>query len=122
MARISVRQKDWSRVDFPAISVTVGDVNVNPTPPTAGTLTITTIQSTGVINIPAGMEWVRIYNAGTTSSGGNAATATVNGTDWAVGRNEPWTAKLDEASQVYKKTPAIAINGNGSMMQVTYAQ
>lgn len=96
-------------------------VTVDITPPVAGTLNITTLETTGAFAIPAGCLWVKIRNAGFVQDGDLEEEATVAGSSWSVGREEVLTAFLDEVLSVYKRLPAIAGNGNGSRVFIAYS-
>lgn len=106
---------------IPSPTVQTGDITVEVTPPVAGTLAITTSETTGAFAIPAGCLWVKIRNAGFVQDGDLEEEATVAGSSWSVGREEVLTAFLDEVLGVYKRLPAIAGNGNGSRVLIAYA-
>lgn len=106
---------------IPPASITTGEITVDVTPPIDGAAAIVTGEITGTITIPAGCYWIRIRNAGFVQTGDVEGEATINGGNWSVGREELFTATLDEVAQVYKKLPAIAINGNGSRVFYSYS-
>jgi hypothetical protein len=108
-------------IGIPPASISTGEITVSLTPPSAGSTTISTGETTGVFNIPAGCYWVRIRNAGFVQDGDQEEEATINGGSWSVGREEFFQATLDEVAGVYKKLPAIAINGNGSRVFYSYS-
>ena len=108
-------------IGIPPASISTGAISVEITPPTAGSTTISTGETTGVFNVPAGCYWVRIRNAGFVRDGDLEEEATINGGSWSVGREEFFQATLDEVAGVYKKLPAIAINGNGSRVFYSYS-
>lgn len=95
--------------------------NVNITPPGSGTTTITTGETTSAFSIPAGCYWIRIRNAGFVQDGDLEVSATVGEVAWSVGREELLTATLDQASNVFKKLPALSGNGNGSRVFYSYS-
>lgn len=106
---------------IPAPTVNTGDITVDVTPPAAGTLAITTQETTGAFAIPAGCLWAKVRNAGFVQDGDLETEATVAGQSWSVGREEIFTAFLDEVNQVYLRLPAIAGDGNGSRIFIAYA-
>lgn len=108
-------------IGIPPASISTGEITVDITPPVAGSTTISTGETTGVFNIPAGCYWVRIRNAGFVRDGDLEEEATINGGSWSVGREEFFQATLDEVAGIYKKLPAIAINGNGSRVFYSYS-
>jgi hypothetical protein len=92
------------------------------TPATPGSLSLTTIETTGSFSVPAGALWVEIRNAGLVQPGDVEAEATVQGVSWSVGRVERWEAVLDTATNQFLYMPAITGNGNGSRVFITYAE
>ena len=89
--------------------------------PDAATATVTTTETTGAFSIPAGALWIEIRNAGLVQSGDVEANATVAGQSWSPGREQRFEAVLDAAANEYKRLPAIAGNGNGSRVMISYA-
>jgi hypothetical protein len=87
---------------------------------TSGTLATTTIETTGAFSVPAGASWIEIRNAGMVQPGDLEASATVAGQSWSPGRVERWNAVLDSALGEYKRLPAVAGNGNGSRLFISY--
>lgn len=89
-----------------------GDIVIpEPTPETPA---LTLVESTTNIAIAAGAKEVTIYNAG----GLAAASGTVNGSAFAVGRRERWEER--QIGNALIQLPAIAIVCNGSLFQVSY--
>lgn len=108
-------------IGIPPASISTGEITVEIAPPVAGSTSLVTGETTGVFNVPADCYWVRIRNAGFVRDGDLEEEATINGGSWSVGREELFTATLDEVLGVYKKLPAIAINGNGSRVFYSYS-
>ena len=106
---------------IPSPTISTGDITVDITPPVAGTLVVTTLETTGAFAIPAGCLWVNIRNAGFVQDGDLEEEATVDGSSWSVGREEKFEAFLDQVLGVYKRLPAIAGNGNGSRVFIAYS-
>jgi hypothetical protein len=93
---------------------------ISQTPPTDNTGTLVTLETTGTHTIPAGARNIIIENAGATSSGGTPTTATVNGSNFSVGRIWQPNSAQNRSGNVEIELPAININGNGSMMFIAY--
>jgi hypothetical protein len=102
-------------------TLSVEEVTVEITPPTESSLSITTIETTGAISVPAGARWAQIRNAGFVQDGDDEANATIQGQSWSPGREERWEAFLDQANNELLLLPAITGNGNGSRVFITYA-
>lgn len=107
-------------ISIPPANVTTGDLNVSLSPPTDQTATLVSLETTSTHTIPAGARNVRIENAGGTSSGGVPATATVLGNDFSVGRIWEPNKQDDLSGNIEKELPSIQIDGNGSMMYISY--
>lgn len=98
-----------------------GEVTI--TPPDQATATVTTVETTGNVTIPAGAYWAYIRNAGYVQSGDAAdKSITVNGVSWSAGREETWQAFFNRIDNEYDLLPQITIvNAEGSRVFVTYA-
>lgn len=106
-------------IAVPAASLSGVSVTIDPD--ASGTLSLTTTETTGAFNIPAGCVWVNIRNAGFVQTGDVEANATVAGSSWSPGREEKFEATRDSATGEFLTLPAIAGNGNGSRVFITYA-
>lgn len=82
--------------------------------------TVTTLDGTGAIVVPAGALWCRIKAAGAVVMGDSIGPADVDGTDWYAGREELWEAIWNTNTNSFITLPEINIDGQGSRVFVTY--
>lgn len=101
----------------PGSASVAGSVSISATTSNG---TVTNVESLTAITIPAGALWVVIENAGLVESGDAAATGTVEGADWTVGRKERFEAVYDPNAGDFVKLPEINITCNGSRFRVSY--
>ena len=102
-------------------STSVGSVTIDP--PASESLILTVVETTSNVSIPAGKAWIWIENAGAVVSGDVAATITVNGNDFTVGRKEKFEAFYDTANEELKLLPSVTIlNPSGSRIRYSHAE
>lgn len=87
----------------------------------ADNFSINTLETTGEFLIPAGAIWAIIQNAGFVKDGDDNVDATILGEPWVPGRKEKFESFVDPSTGKTMKLPAIAGNGNGARVFITYA-
>lgn len=90
-----------------------GSGSSGSTTPDAGTLTITSGETTSDFSRTAGALKLVITNAGI-GSAGTATTATVNGANLFPGDKMELVAVLDPVNNVFKTLPAVTVVTNGA--------
>lgn len=99
-----------------------GDVNLTIPPATESTGAFTTgEENNGTVNIPAGAQYVRIYNAGFVKSGDDAnGMVTVNGSAISNGMVIVQHPRYDRANNNVIALPAFVIVTDGPRVQYEY--
>ena len=97
-----------------AASVSLSDVSVSTTPPTASSIVPGIDERTDGTVVPAGKLSVRVLNMGFVEDGDQEADITVNGGIVQPGSESvPIVAILDPVTNLFKYTPPVTIVNNG---------
>ncbi len=110
------------RISSSGDASTIGNINVNPTPPTAEVAAETIIDTNANFTIPSGQLSVSIKCAAYEGNEFPAAPATINGIDFRVGREINFKVNPDEANSKEKTSPAYVVVANSHRIYAQYSK